>query len=48
MKQLGANKTASPPVKHDDFRDALGRVQSSVGGRDLDRYQVWLEEFGAT
>ena len=48
MKQLGANQTASPPVKHDDFCDALGRVQSSVGGRDLDRYQLWLEEFGAT
>ena len=43
-KQLGANQTASPPVKHDDFCDARGRVQSSVGDRDLDHCPVHGEE----
>jgi len=48
MKEIGQNETTSPPVAHQDFLDALGKVQSSVGGKDLTRYQGWLEEYGAT
>ncbi|CAK9000941.1 Katanin p60 ATPase-containing subunit A1 (Katanin p60 subunit A1) (p60 katanin) [Durusdinium trenchii] len=48
MKQLGQDEPSSPPVGQQDLLMALTKVQSSVGGRDLSKYQAWLEEYGAT
>jgi len=48
MKELSENQPTSPPVCHEDFIEAIGKVSSSVGGRDLNKYQEWLEEYGAT
>mmetsp|Transcript_121 Transcript_121/g.288 ORF Transcript_121/g.288 Transcript_121/m.288 type:complete len:319 (+) Transcript_121:352-1308(+) len=47
IKAIDASQAMSPPVHNSDLLEALSKVQSSVGGRDLSRYQQWLEEYGA-
>jgi len=46
VKKINAS-ASSLPVHHKDFLTALEKIQSSVGGRDLEKYQSWLEEYGA-
>lgn len=36
------------PVSREDCLMALEKVHPSVGDTDLERYQKWMEEFGAT
>lgn len=36
------------PISKDDFVEALNRVQSSVGKQDLEKYEKWMNEFGAS
>jgi hypothetical protein len=31
----------------DDFQEALKKVNKSVSSADIDRFQKWMEEFGA-
>jgi SpoVK/Ycf46/Vps4 family AAA+-type ATPase len=34
-------------VTQEDFEAAIGRVQSSVGNSELEKYQQWMTEFGS-
>ena len=40
-------ESASSPISQADFLDALRKVNPSVGKADLDRFQVWMNEFGS-
>jgi katanin p60 ATPase-containing subunit A1 len=46
VKQLQEN--ASTPVTQADLEEAFSRVSSSVGSRDLEKFQRWMDEFGST
>ena len=35
------------PITVEDFEEAISRVQSSVGKHDLQKYEQWMEEYGA-
>ncbi|GBG23856.1 26S proteasome regulatory subunit 10B [Hondaea fermentalgiana] len=47
LKEIGESATSSPPVAQADFEVALSNVQSSVGDRDLSKYQTWMDTYGA-
>lgn len=36
------------PLTAADFEQAIRKVQSSVGQGDVQKYQQWFAEFGAT
>jgi hypothetical protein len=40
-------ESASSPISQADFLDALRKVNPSVGKADLDRFQLWMNEFGS-
>lgn len=44
----GVAALAESKICQKDFLDSLAKVSSSVGGADLKRYQLWMDEFGAT
>ena len=43
-----AREQMEQPITQEDFMEALHKVQSSVGKNDLDRYDKWMQEFGAS
>lgn len=47
LKEIGQSESNSAPVTQQDFLSALENVQSSVGDRDLSKYQEWMETYGA-
>jgi katanin p60 ATPase-containing subunit A1 len=36
------------PISMADFQEAITKVSSSVGKHDLEKYNKWMEEFGAS
>ena len=46
VKQQSAAQTVA--VCMEDFRAALAKVNKSVGDRDLERFEEWRAEFGAS
>jgi hypothetical protein len=42
-----AAKAAAEALTKEDFEGALGRVNSSVSKRDVERYVAWGREYGA-
>lgn len=39
---------ALSPTAQRDFLDSLKKVNPSVGKADLERYRLWMDEFGST
>ena len=35
------------PITMEDFKEAILRVQTSVGKNDLEKYKQWMNEFGS-
>mmetsp|Transcript_18221 Transcript_18221/g.22359 ORF Transcript_18221/g.22359 Transcript_18221/m.22359 type:complete len:94 (+) Transcript_18221:262-543(+) len=46
IQQQGLNESC-PSVCREDFLRAFKHVQSSVGKKDLEKYQKWMDDFGA-
>lgn len=42
-----ATEDVAAPVTENDFLDALKKVQSSVSGSDLKRFENWMETYGS-
>lgn len=36
------------PVTQEDFHQAISKCNKSVSQEDLDKYQSWMREFGAS
>jgi len=41
-------ETLNDAVTQDDFLIALKKIGKSVGGKDLKKYESWMEEFGSS
>lgn len=46
IKKLNKDEFESP-VSLKDFTEAISKCKKSVSLKDLNRYQSWVEEFGA-
>ena len=47
MEEMKNNSQMQAPVSMEDFRATLKRVRSSVGDADMDKFDKWMQEYGA-